>query len=164
MWLIIIIIFIYYKRFESAKRNGTVKMLKKKIASRYLYALSSVLILFSIILGKTSGIIPEEEKVLQWEAVIMPLTAIMITPIFVRTVFKINKSLAVIFPILSIMLMVGFIPFSTGANLEQTIEIIGVGIISIFAVGYVTLILGFLAIFFLMMLIGLLSTPVVITI
>ena len=164
MWLIIIIIFIYYKRFESAKRNGTVKMFKKKIASRYLYALSSVLILFSIILGKTSGIIPEEEKVLQWEAVIMPLTAIMITPIFVRTVFKINKSLAVIFPILSIMLMVGFIPFSTGANLEQTIEIIGVGIISIFAVGYVTLILGFLAIFFLMMLIGLLSTPVVITI
>ena len=164
MWLIIIIIFIYYKRFESAKRNGTVKMLKKKIASRYLYALSSVLILFSIILDKSSGIIPEEDKVLQWEAVIMPLTAIMITPIFVRTVFKINKSLAVIFPILSIMLMVGFIPFSTGANLEQTIEIIGVGIISIFAVGYVTLILGFLAIFFLMMLIGLLSTPVVITI
>lgn len=164
MWLIIIIIFIYYKRFESAKRNGTVKMLKKKIASRYLYALSSVLILFSIILDKSSGIIPEEDKVLQWEAIIMPLTAIMITPIFVRTVFKINKSLAVIFPILSIMLMVGFIPFSTGANLEQTIEIIGVGIISIFAVGYVTLILGFLAIFFLMMLIGLLSTPVVITI
>ena len=59
---------------SNIKRNGTVEMLKKKIASRYLYALSSVLILLSIILGKSSGITPEEDKVLQWEAVIMPRT------------------------------------------------------------------------------------------
>ncbi len=164
MWILAVIIFIYYKRFESAKRNGTVKELKSKIASRYLYALSSFLILFAIVLGMALNEVPKGMEVLRWEAVIIPLTAIMITPVFIKTVYKTSRPLAVVFPLTSIIMMVGYIPFSTGADLNLTLNIIGMGIISFFAVGIVTITAGFLAIFFLMVLIGLLSTPVVITI
>ncbi len=161
---IAIVVILYLHTYKNAKGRGTVYEWRKKVVTGHLWAVSAMLLVFAASILAAPKDLSSEMSALKWEAVLLGFTGIMMCPLTVKGLWRINKSLAVALPILCSVLTVFFIPYSTGLSAGDTIQLIFVGAVNIFAFGAIAVagIIG--ALILLLILVGLLSVPIVISI
>ncbi len=161
LWWIALYAYILYRRYSKAKEQGIAQEWRTKLICRYLWILTGLLLLYSIVIGYASKTFSAEHMCLKWEAVLLAFLGIMVSPLFLKGMWRVSRIAAIFMPIICAMATVFYIPFSTGSNVTETVTLIGIGVISIFAVGVVTVFLAIVAVILVMMLIGFLSIPVV---
>ncbi len=161
LWWIALYAYILYRRYKKAKEEGRAAEWKTKLINRYLWVVTGLLFLYSVVIGYATKSLEDNLISLRWEAVLLAFLGIMVSPLFIRKMQQVSKVAAVLLPVICAMMTVFYIPFSTGSNLTETVTLIGIGVVSIFAVGIAVVIAAIIAVVLIMMLIGFLSIPAV---
>ena len=151
----------YVIPYENAKKKGCLLAWNRKMLISHLWVMSFIITGFSVVICYSSKYFSEKYIQLKWESVLLLFLAIMINPFVVKGIWKRNKSLSTILPIICGMLTVYYLPFS-GLSVSETVTLIWIGVVSVFAVGITVASFTVISIILIMLFIGLMSLPVVI--
>lgn len=157
----ILITFIYIVPYEKAKKAGRLTSWRKKMVIGHLWIMSFIILAFAVLIGYSFQDCSDRLLSLRWEAVLLVFLALAINPVVIKGIWKVSKLLSVLLPVICSMLPVYYLPFS-GFSVSETINLIGLGVMSIFSLGFTIASLAVIAVFLVILLIGLLSLPVVI--
>ncbi len=161
LWWIALYAYILSRRYKKAKEEGRAAEWKTKLINRYLWIATGLFLLYSIVIGFAAKYQEGNLISLRWEAVLLAFLGIMVSPLFIRRMQRISKVAAILLPVICAMMTVFYIPFSTGSNLTETVTLIGIGVVSIFAIGIAVVIAAIIAVILIMVLIGFLSIPAI---
>ena len=159
--LIGLYIFLMYYKYNKAREQGTVQEWRIKIINIHLWAISSLLFVYAILICYLNYIIQDKWAPLKWEPVLLFFLSCAICPLFVRKIQQINKTAAVLIPIMCAILCVLYIPITTGCGFIDTIIITCIGVFGMLLLGVGIVCIPILFVILLLILIGYLCIPVV---
>ena len=162
MFIIIgLYIFLMYYKYNKAREQGTVQEWRIKIINIHLWAISSLLFVYAILICYLNYIIQDKWAPLKWEPALLLFLSITISPLFIRKMQRINKTAAVLVPAMWAMVCIIYIPFTTGCSFLETIIITCIGVLGMFFLAAGMIWIAILFVILIFVLVAYLCMPVV---